>query len=66
MSSTTELTVVGGDRYVVDGTVKDVEGLILAAARGSIMAFAQITEASTGELLAINPEHVVMLRAVGS
>ena len=43
--------------------VKDVERLILNAARGSIMEFAWFTEIQTGESVAINPDHVVMLRA---
>lgn len=63
MSSTTEITIHGGERHRVEGDVKDVERLILNAARGSIMEFAWFTEARTGESLAINPESVVMLRA---
>jgi hypothetical protein len=64
MSTTTEITVLGGDRYRVEGEARDVERLILAAARGSIMEFAWLVEAETGEPLGINPESVVMLRAV--
>jgi hypothetical protein len=62
---TTEITVVTGDRYRVDGDAGHVEQVILDAARGSIMQFAWLTEAKTGDDLAVNPEHVVMLRAVG-
>jgi hypothetical protein len=58
----TEITVFGGDRYRVEGTAKDVERLILDAARGSIMEFAWFDDADTGERIGINPEHVVMLR----
>jgi hypothetical protein len=43
-----------------------VERIILDAARGSIMQLAWLVEADTGEDLALNPDHVVMLRAVGS
>jgi hypothetical protein len=66
MNSTTELTVVTGDCYRVQGEVKDVQRIILDAARGSIMQLAWLVEAETGQDLAINPDHVVTLRAVGS
>jgi len=65
VSTTTEITVIGGDRYRVDGDAKDVERMILDAARGSIMEFAWLVEAETGEHIGVNPECVVMLRAVG-
>jgi hypothetical protein len=64
MGTTTEITVLGGERYRVEGEVWDVERLILDAARGSIMEFARLIEAETGEHLSVNPESVVMLRAV--
>ncbi len=59
---TTEITVLGGDRYRVEGTAEDIERAILNAARGSIMEFAWFDDADTGERIGINPEHVVMLR----
>ncbi|HEY1508181.1 MAG TPA: hypothetical protein VGF93_04210 [Solirubrobacteraceae bacterium] len=62
----TEVTVLGGDRYQVDGDPKDVEKAILDAARGSLMQLAWLVESETGALLGINPECVVMLRALGS
>ena len=55
-----------GERYHVEGDAKHVERTILDAARGSIMQLAWLTDAETGEDLAINPKHVVMLRAAGS
>jgi hypothetical protein len=58
----TEITVVGGDRYSIDGDVKAVEAMILDAARGSLMRFAWVTEAETGERIGLNPDHVVMVR----
>jgi hypothetical protein len=61
-TQTTEITVLTGDRYRVEGDAKHVERIILDAARGSIMQLAWFTHAETGEDLAINPEHVVMLR----
>jgi len=62
----TEIILVTGDRYSVEGEVKDVERAILDAARGSIMELAWLVEAETGERIGINPESVVMLRAAGS
>ena len=59
----TEIIVVTGDRYCIDGDVKDVERIILDAARGSIMQLAWLTDAETRSDLAINPGHVVLIRA---
>lgn len=64
MRRVTEITIVGGDRYRVQGDVRDVERKILDAARGSLMEFSWLVESETGENLAINPEWVIMLRAV--
>jgi hypothetical protein len=66
MTSGTEITVVTGERYRVEINVKDVERIILDAARGSIMQFAWLVEAETGRELALNPDHVVTLTALGS
>lgn len=63
---TTEITVLGGDRYRVEGTAEDIERAILNAARGSIMEFAWFNDADTGERIGINPEHVVVLRVYRS
>ena len=65
-SSITEIAVVTGGRYRVEGDPKDVERIILDAARGSIMQLAWLVEAETGMDLAVNPDSVVTLRAVGS
>jgi hypothetical protein len=64
MTSITEITVLSGERYRVEGEAKDVERVILDAARGSIMQLAWLTDAQTGEPLGFNPECVVMLRAL--
>jgi hypothetical protein len=64
MASITEITVLGGERYRVEGEAKAVERLILDAARGSIMQFAWLTDAQTGDSVGINPECVVMLRSL--
>jgi hypothetical protein len=60
----TEVIVVGGERYRVDGDAKDVERLIVSAARGSIMELVWLDDAENGGRVAINPEHVVALRQV--
>ena len=57
-----EITLVGGATYRVEGESNDVEAQILAAARGSLLELAWLTEAGTGRPLGINPEHVVALR----
>ena len=50
MASITQITVLGGERYRVEGKAKDVERLILDAARGSIMQFAWLTRRSDRRL----------------
>ena len=66
MTSITEIAVITGERYRIEGDPKDVEQIILDAARGSIMQLAWLVEAETGEDLVVNPDHVVTLRGVGS
>ena len=66
MEHITEITVVGGERYRVGGEAKTVEAIILDAARGSLMGFAWVVEAETGEQIGLNPEHIVMLRDLAS
>jgi hypothetical protein len=61
---TTEITIANGERFRVEGDAKRVEAAILSAARGSIMELAWMTEVHTGELIGLNPDHVVMLREV--
>lgn len=63
---TTEITVSTAERHRVEGDVREVERIILDAARGSIMQLAWFAEAETGKDLAVNPEHVVTLRAIDS
>lgn len=61
--SVTELTLSGGERVRVDGDSHDVEAAILAAARGSLLEFAWMTEADSGQRVGVNPDRVVMIRA---
>ncbi len=63
---TTELTIVTGERLRVAGDAKEIERTIIDAARGSIMELAWVADAETGERIGLNPESVVMVRAVRS
>jgi hypothetical protein len=65
-AATTEISVVTGHRYRVEADVKDVERIIIDAARGSIMQLAWLVEAETGADLAFNPHQVATLKAVTS
>ena len=58
----TEVTLVTGERYEVEGSPKDVEASIVGASRGSIMQLAWLTETGSGRPVAINPTYVVALR----
>jgi hypothetical protein len=63
---TTEITTTSGERYRVQGDAREVERVLLDAARGALMQFAWLTEAQSGDDLAINPEAVAMLRSAGA
>jgi hypothetical protein len=63
--SVTEITLAGGERLRVEGAPDDVEAAILSAARGSIMEFAWLTDADSGQRVGISPDHVLMLRDLG-
>ena len=60
----TELGLTGGERLRVEGRPAEVEAAILSAARGSLMEFAWMIEAGSGQRVGVNPEHVLTLRAV--
>ena len=66
MTPITEITIVGGERLQVEGEAKQIEAQILSAARGSILEFAWMTEASTGQRVGINPDQVLMLRVLAA
>jgi hypothetical protein len=66
MAPKTEITLTGGVRHRVEGEAGDVERAILDAARGSIMEFAWLVDAETGERVGINPAMVASLRAAGA
>jgi hypothetical protein len=63
MTSHTELTLVTGERYRIEGDPKEVERTILDAARGSLMQLAWLVDAETEAEFGVNPDHVVTLRA---
>jgi hypothetical protein len=65
-TGTTEILLSTGDCYRVNGEPKEIERMILDAARGSLLQLAWLTEAGTGRDLAVNPEHVAALRAIGT
>ena len=58
----TEIGLVGGERLRVEGAAQEVEAAILAAARGSLMEFAWLTDADSGQRVGISPDHVLTLR----
>lgn len=62
--SVTEITLTGGERITINAATEVVEAAILAAARGSIMELAWMTDAQTGQRIGVNPDHVLMLRAL--
>jgi hypothetical protein len=66
VSPITEIIFAGGERHRVQGDIRQIEALVIDAARGSMMAFAWMVDAQTGEDIAVNPEHIVMIRAPAS
>ena len=50
----------------MEGKAEDVEKQILDAARGSLLELVWLTETESGQRIALNPEHVVLLRADSS
>ena len=61
--ASTELTLITGQCYEVAGSPQEVEAALVAAARGSMMELAWVTEVVSGRPLGVNPEHLVTLRA---
>ena len=65
MTATTEITVIGGARYLVDGDARDIERAIWTR-RVALHATAWLVEAETGARIGVDPECVVMLRAASA
>lgn len=61
---TTEITLLTGERYEIQGSPEEVESTIIAASRGSIMQLAWLTERASSASVGINPACIVSLRAV--
>jgi hypothetical protein len=59
-----EIVLAGGERVRVAGDAKQAETAIVSAARGSILELAWLTEAHTARRVGINPDHVLMIRAL--
>jgi hypothetical protein len=59
-----EIVLAGGERVRVAGDAKQAETAIVSAARGSILELAWLTEADTARPVGINPDHVLMIRAL--
>ena len=55
----TEILVVGGERFHVQGSPDDAESKIVEAARGSMLELVTFAQAGSGELIALNPAHIV-------
>lgn len=62
----TEILVVGGERFRVQGALEEVENKIVNASRGSILELVSLAEAESGELIALNPAHIVALSSYTS
>ncbi len=60
----TEIVLTGGERLRVEGDAKRAENVIVSAARGSILELAWLTEARTRRRVGLNPDHVLMIRAL--
>jgi hypothetical protein len=59
---TSEVILITGDRYEIEGSPEDVERQILNAARGSIPELAWLKESDSGRPIGVNPTHIVALR----
>jgi hypothetical protein len=62
----TEVHVVGGESFRVEGAPDEVETKILNAARGSIMELVWLVEAESGQPIGLNPEHIVAVVGRGT
>lgn len=63
MSDLSDILVVGGQRFCIQGGPDEVEAKVLEAARGSILELVRLTEAESGRTVALNPAHIVAVSA---
>jgi hypothetical protein len=61
----TRILLATGDQLEVEGSFEEVTKALENAARSSAGTLAQLTEAETGEPVAVNAAHVVLVRATG-
>ena len=61
-----EVRLLNGDVFVVEGTVDDVEGKLSDASRSGQSRLAWFTEHVTGGSVGVNPAHVASLKASGT
>jgi hypothetical protein len=58
----TEIRLLSGDLFMVEGTTAEVERALSDAARSGQSRLAWLREFGRGEPIAINPAHVIVLR----
>jgi hypothetical protein len=58
----TRILLATGDQLEVDASIDDVVKALENAARSSAGTLARLTESGTGEPLAVNAAHVVLVR----
>jgi hypothetical protein len=58
----TEIRLLSGDVFVVEGTTDEVERALSDAARSGQSRLAWLRECGRGEAIGINPAHVIALR----
>jgi hypothetical protein len=60
---TTTILLATGEQFEVDSPLDEVVKELENAARSSAGTLARLTQAGTGELVALNAAHVVLVRA---
>jgi hypothetical protein len=58
----TRILLATGEQLEVDGPIDDVVKQLENAARSSAGTLARLTEAASGDVLAVNAAHVVLVR----
>jgi hypothetical protein len=60
--ATTKLLLANGDQLEVDASLDEVVKVLENAARSSAGTLARLTQAGTGQSVALNAGHVIMVR----
>lgn len=58
----TEIRLLSGDVFTVEGTTDEVEGALSDAARSGQSRLAWLRECDEGDRIGINPAHVIAVR----